>query len=175
MPVSINDVRTAPAGEARSDVFLSLTTKRAGKIKGEATTAGHEDDIEIVGWGWGVQANTAIGSGAATARRSYKHLSLVKGIDAASTGLLSALASNDEVREAKLTMRKAGGEALDYFVMTLAGARVVAVDIEVGAGGVPIEHVSIAFAKVDIEYQRQETAGIGSGACSFSDEAIPGG
>lgn len=175
MPISIDELQLGNAGEPKSDVFLSLTTRRAGKVKGEVTTAGHEDDIQVLGWGWGVQANTAIGATAATARRTFKQLLLVKGIDSASTGLLSALVTNDEVREAKLTMRKAGGEALDYFVMTLGRARVVAVDLDVGASGLPVERVAIAFGTVAIEYQRQQSAGIGSGAYSFSDEALPAG
>ena len=156
---------------ARSDVFLNVVTRRA-RIKGEASTTGHEDDIEVRSWAWGLVANTAIGSTQATARRSYKQLVVVKGIDSASTGLMSALASNDEVKQAVLTMRKAGGEALDYFTMTLAGARIVGVDVETGADGVPQERVSIAFTKIVVQYQRQQGSGAADGACTFTDEVM---
>lgn len=156
-----------------ADIFLHVQTKRAGKIKGEGATADHVDDIEVRGWNWGAQAGSAIGSTAATARRSYKQLVVIKRLDSASTGLLKALASNDEVVEARLTMRKAGGEALDYYRMTLGGARVVAIDIDVDAQGLPVERVIFAFTKIDIEYARQQATGGSGGAYTFSDEVLP--
>ena len=171
MPAQTNQ----PLADAASDIFLHVQTRRAGKIKGEGTTDGHRDDIGVHGWSWGVDANTAIGSSASTARRSYRQLVVTKSIDSASTGLLSALVTNDEVREATLAMRKAGGEALDYFRMTLHGARVVNVEIDVGADGRPLERVSFAFTTIDIEYKRQQGTGSGSGSMTFHDEAIPAG
>ena len=93
----------------------------------------------------------------------------------ASTGLLNALAGNDEVKQAVLTMRKAGGEALDYFTLTLGGARIVGVEIDVDASGQPIERVSFAFTKIEIEYQKQEGSGQGGGAFTFSDELVAAG
>lgn len=174
MPVQIKELQVkATGGESVADIFLHVVTKRAGKIKGEGTTQGHVDDIAVRTWAWGVTANTAIGSTVSTARRSYRNLVVTKGIDSASTGLLSALASNDEVKEATLTMRKAGGEALDYFRMMLSNARVVNVEIDVQANGVPTEHVTIAFTKIEVEYTRQEGAGLGAGASTFIDEILP--
>lgn len=164
------------SGEARadvaSDIFLHVKTQRAGKIKGECATENHVDDIAVLRWNWGVAANTAIGSNQSTARRSYKHLVLTKRIDSASTGLLSALVSNDAVSEAVLSMRKAGGEALDYFRMTLNEARVVNVEVTVGDDGRAVETVAFAFTKIEIEYQRQQVQGSSSGASVFTDEAI---
>jgi len=160
----------SPAGsDGRADAFLHVQTKRAGKIKGEGSTQGHTDDIEVRTWHWGVAAGTAIGSGAVTARRQYKHLVITKGLDTASTGLLSALARNDVVSEAKLMLRKAGGEALDYYRMTLSDARVVGIDLDFDTFGFPTETVTFAFAKIDIEYKRQEHSGMSGGSFSFTD------
>ena len=167
--MSLNEI----AGGAGSDIFLHVQTKRAGKVKGESRTEGHADDIEVRAWSWGAQAGSAIGSTASTARRSYKQLVVMKGVDSASTGLLSALATNDEVKEATLAMRKAGGEALDYYRMTLNGARVVNIDIEVDSQGRPIEKVVFAYTKIDIEYKRQQSTGGSAGSFSFSDEVLP--
>jgi len=169
MPMQANQ---APAGGEASDVYLHVQTKRAGKIKGESTAGGHDGDIQVRSWSWGANAGSAIGSTAATARRQYRQLVVTKGIDSASTGLLSALATNDEVKEATLTMHKAGGEALDYYRMTLHNARVVGVDLEVGGDGRPTERVSFTFTAVDIEYQRQDEAGQSCGSFSFSDEVL---
>lgn len=163
----------APTAGGASDIFLHVQTRRAGKVRGESLTPDHRDDIDVVGWSWGVSANTAIGASASTARRAYRQLVVTKRIDAASTGLLAALVTNDEVREATLTMRKAGGEVLDYFRMTLGGARVVDVDLGVGVDGRPVERVTFAFTGIDIEYRSQQSAGSGSGSMSFHDEVLP--
>jgi type VI secretion system secreted protein Hcp len=174
MPIQINELQSAAAtGGSVSDIFLHVVTKRAGPVKGEASTEDHVDDIVVQSWTWGVTANTAIGSTVATARRSYRNLVVSKQIDAASTSLLSALATNDEVKDATLTMRKAGGEALDYFRMSLSNARIVNVDIEVSAHGVPLERVTIAFTKIEVEYKRQQAAGLGTGSTTFIDEILP--
>jgi type VI secretion system secreted protein Hcp len=160
-------------GGAASDIFLHVQTKRAGKVKGESTTKGHADDIELRAWRWGAQAGSAIGSTAATARRQYRPLVVTKGVDSASTGLLAALATNDEVREATLCMRKAGGEALDYYRMTLNNARVIDITLDVDAQGRPFEVVTFSYTKIDIEYQRQQGTGQGSGSYTFNDEVLP--
>jgi type VI secretion system secreted protein Hcp len=174
MPIQIKELRVSAPGEgSAADIFLHLVTKRAGRIKGEGTTDPHVDDIVVQSWAWGVSANTAIGSTQATARRSYRNLVLTKGIDSASTGLLSALVTNDEVKQATLTMRKAGGETLEYFRMMLSGARIVDVDFEVQPNGAASERVTIAFTKVEVEYKRQEKAGLGAGSSTFSDELLP--
>jgi type VI secretion system secreted protein Hcp len=174
MPIQINElVADASAGGASADIFLHVQTKKAGKVKGEATASGHVDDIQVRGWTWGAMASSAIGSTQATGRRSYKHLTIAKRIDSASTSLLSALATNDEVKEAKLTMRKAGGTALDYYVMTLKGARVVGIDVNADATGQAVETVSFAFTKIEVVYTPQQRVGIGAGASTFADELLP--
>jgi type VI secretion system secreted protein Hcp len=162
----------APATLAASDIFLHVKTRRAGKIKGEAVAPDHVDDIVLQSWNWGLSSASAIGSGQATARRAYKHLVVVKGIDSASTALMSALASNDEVKEAKLAMRRAGGEPVDYFAISLAGARVTSLTIEVAEDGTPMERVEFAFTKVEVEYRRQEGSGQAGASSLFADEVL---
>jgi type VI secretion system secreted protein Hcp len=162
-----------PAAPAASDIFLHVQTRRAGKIKGEAATPQHKDDIVVSSWNWGLSASSAIGSGQATARRSYKRLVVFKAIDSASTALMSALSTNDEVKEAKLAMRKAGEEQVDYFRIVLGGARVTALDLTVDDQGTPVERVEFSFTKVEVEYRRQEHSGQGGASSSFVDELLP--
>ncbi len=159
-------------GSGKSDIFLHLQTRRAGKIKGEAKSAGHVDDILVQSWMWGVSSSAAIGSIRANARRSYTALTLFKTIDVATTALMSALVTNDEVKEARLTMRKSGGDPLDYFTILLAGARLQQVSHEVSASGEAQERVEIVFTKVDVEYKQQDANGRLVTNVSFADEIL---
>ncbi len=151
------------------DAYLHLQTKRAGKIKGESTAAGQTDDIVVTGWGWGLSASSAVATEKAE-RRSYTVLTVHKHIDRATTGLMAALATNDEVKEAKLTLRRAGGQQEVYFTVKLEKARVVSQSHETDAEGYPRETVGIAFRKIEVEYTPQQNTGLRSGSTNFNDE-----
>jgi type VI secretion system secreted protein Hcp len=155
-----------------ADVYLSVRTKRAGDLKGEANSKGHENAILAHGFQFGVSAASAIGSGQATARRQYKHLIVTKRLDSASTSLMSALATNDEVKELKLALRKPGDGQDDFFTITLAGARVVGVDLDCDESGETVERVSFAFTKIDVEYRVQSGDGVLGAASTFTDELL---
>ena len=161
---------SAPAPAAGADMYLDLSLKRAGKAKGESVAAGHQDDIVLVGFSWGVGAAGDAVAALSTGRRSYRHLVVCKRIDTASTALMSAVATNDEVRSAKLSLRKAGGEQEDYFSITLEKARVVAYDIDTDANGDPFEKVTLSFQKVAAEYRLQSAAGQMGASHSFTDD-----
>ena len=157
---------------AGADTFLHVQTKRAGKVKGEATEPGHADDIHVVGWQWGVSAGSAIGNTQATSRRSYSALTVHKQIDSATTALMSALATNDEVKEAKLTLRRAGGDQEDFFTIKLEKARITSVQHSGEADGGTRETVTIAFTKVEVEYKPQKSTGLRGGSHVFNDELV---
>ena len=161
-----------PVPVAGADAYLSVRTKRAGELKGEVSAKGHENSIEVHGFEFGVAASSAIGSGQATARRQYKHLVVMKRLDSSSTSLLSALSTNDEVKELKLALRKPGDGQEDFFTITLAGARVVGVDLDFDAGGDAVERASFAFTKIDVEYRVQGANGILGAASTFTDELL---
>jgi len=164
----------AAPGAARGDcdIFLHVQTKRAGKVKGEARAAGHADDITVSGWRWGLSVSSSVGMTRETSLRSYQALTVYKSIDSATTALMSALATNDEVKEAKLTMRRAGGEQEDFFLVTLKDARIASVEHEADTDGDTRETVSISFTQVEVEYRGQRVTG-GRGAASVFTDSLP--
>ena len=163
---------TTGRSAAGADIFLSVKTKRAGAIKGESAAADHVDEISVDSWTWGVAASSALGSTQATSRRSYSHLVVCKQIDCASTSLMSVLVTNDEVKEAKLTMRKAGGGQSAFFTIALSSARVVAIDLDCDAHGQVVERIAFAFNKVQVDYELQQASGQRGGGTSFQDEIL---
>lgn len=160
------------SGGGAIDVFLSVQTKRAGKLKGESSAIDHKEEIVVHGWTWGLAASSALGSSQATGRRSYKNLVVTKRIDSASTSLMSVLATNDEVKEAKLSMRKAGEGQRDYFTIKLSNARVNSLDIECDENGDAVERISFTFTKVQVDYELQQASGQRGGGTSFQDEIM---
>lgn len=154
----------------KNDIYLHIQTKRAGKLKGESIAPGHTDDIIVRHWTWGVMAQAAMGQVQATARRSYKNLVVVKYADTASTGLLSALATNDEVKEAKLTMRRSGTGQQDFYKLTLKNARITSVDIDTDEESNVRETITLAFTKVEVEYNPQQVSGAKGASFIFMDE-----
>ena len=164
---------SAPSPSHAIDVYLSVQSKRAGKIKGESQATGHVDEIEVRGWSWGVAASAALGSSQATGRRSYKHLTVLKHIDAASTALMSMLAHNDEIKEAKLSLRKAGEGQRDYFVVTLTNARLMSLDIDCDDSGLATERIALSFTKVQVDHETQRSDGQRGGGTSFQDDILP--
>ncbi len=171
MPTTSPGVRPG-SGNDGADVYLHVQTKRAGKVKGEVVTPGHNDDILVVAWQWGLSASSALGSKQATGRRSYSALTVHKYIDSATTALMAALATNDEVKEAKLTLRRAGGQQEDFFIVKLEQARITSLQHSGEADGSTRETLTIAFTKVEVEYRPQKASGGRSGSQMFTDELL---
>lgn len=155
------------------DMFVKLTTDKAGVVKGEAADSTHAGEIEITGWAWGMASASDASTGLATGRRQHKPLKLYKNIDAATCPLAIALVQNQVVKELKLTCRKAGtGAALEYLVITLKNGRVSRLDLEYldqTVGGSGREVAEITYQEIQIDYTPQSKVGLSSATKSFTD------
>ena len=99
-----------------------------------------------------------------------------KPVDSASTGLMSALRSNEVIKKAVLTVRKAGGVAsVPFLTITVEKARIVSHRLNNVQDGAPElgEEVRIAFYKVQVEYRPQDASGAGKGVNTFETEVQP--
>ena len=86
---------------------------------------------------------------------------------------MSVLTTNDEVKEAKLTMRKAGEGQVDFFTILLKEARVHSIDIDCDEHGNAVERVSFAFNVVQVDYLPQLASGQRGGGSQFQDDITP--
>jgi type VI secretion system secreted protein Hcp len=160
---------------AQADMFLKIEGTRQGPIKGESSDQYHTDEIEVVGWNWGMEVSAA-SFAAAQARTTLKELVVRKRVDRASTALMSALRSNEPLKKVTLSVRKAGGSsAVDYLKITLEKARVMSHTVGSVHDNSPdlLEELRIAFFKVNVQYQPQTAAGGGGGATTFETEITP--
>ena len=159
---------------ALADMFLKVEASRSGAIKGEASDSTHKDEIEIIGWSWGMRAQTEMGGGGSVGKSTMREVTFRKRIDAASTALLSAQRSNDLIKKAVLSVRKAGGESpVEYFKITLQNGRVTSIDIESAGDEKPemIESLTMSFQKISVEYTPQGADGQKRGGMLFEAES----
>lgn len=161
---------------AKADMFLKVEGTKQGPIKGESVDSQHPDEIEVIGWSWGMDGN-ATAFAATAARTTLQELVVRKRVDSASTGLMSALRSNEILKKVTLSVHKAGGAAsLPYLVIAVEKARIVSHRVRNETDGAPelVEELKLAFFKVSVEYRAQGKEGGGKAVNTFDAEVQPG-
>ncbi len=157
-------------------MFLKIDGSRQGAIKGEAQDAGHKDEIDVLGWTWGMEGNRIHGQ--ASAKTVVHDLKFTKQVDKASTGLMSALRSNEVIKKAVLTVRKSSGtKPIEYYTITMEKGRITSLvqqSGEEGGAATINEEVSIAFSKVAVDYTPQGDDGKVRGGTSFDMDIFEG-
>ncbi|MEY4563989.1 MAG: hypothetical protein RLZZ618_3266 [Pseudomonadota bacterium] len=145
------------------DMFIKI-----GDIKGESKDGTHKDSIDVLAWSWGLsQSGTfAAGAGGGAGKVNVQDISLTKYVDAASTALMVAACKGTHIKQAVLTVRKAGDTPLEYIKITLDSVLVSSLSTG-GSGGEDrlTENVSLNFAKFKVEYTTQADTG-GKGTTS---------
>lgn len=88
-------------------------------------------------------------------------LHITKKIDKASPKLMLACADGEHLKKATLTCRKAGTEQQEFLKYTLSDVLVSSYQTGGHSTGdtIPLDQVSLNFAKVEIEYKEQLSTG----------------
>jgi type VI secretion system secreted protein Hcp len=149
---------------AIADIFLKIQG-----ITGEASAPGHEGDMAIVSWSWGMQASTPYTAGTSGGQASMRSLDVVKLVDRASPTLLQYLDMHKLVSKATLTVRKSGSSApVEYLVMDMTKVRIVMINHGTQDAEVT-EHVSLSFETISFTYTPQAGSGDpGSSGITFT-------
>jgi len=137
-----------------SDIFAKI-----GDIKGESLDNKHKDAIEVLSWSWCLtHAGTRSTGGGGEGKASFHDLSFTHKIDKASPVLLQACATGVHLKDATITHRKAGKGQQDFLIFKMNDLIVTAVASDNSEDG-QMETVSLAFAKIDLEYKPQKADG----------------
>ena len=155
------------------DMFFKVKGAKHGQISGEAQDDKHKGEIEVLSWSWGMQGKASLGGGGATGKATIRELRIVKKVDKASTALMSALRTNEVIKEGILTLRKTGTSRVEYFKVTIEDGRVMALDVEAGddnGTSTLLERVSFSFNKISVEYTPQGGDGMPQGSTTFEDQ-----
>jgi type VI secretion system secreted protein Hcp len=136
-----------------SDIFAKI-----GDIKGESLDSKHKDEIEVLSYSWGV-TNPANFKAGGAGKATFTDLSFLHNIDKASPNLLNACATGTHLKEATITHRKAGKGQQEYLIIKMNDVIVTGVALADSSGVAGSETVSMAFAKVHLEYKPQRPDG----------------
>jgi type VI secretion system secreted protein Hcp len=142
---------------AAVDYFLQIDG-----IKGESKDSKHKDEIELQSFSWGV-AQTGIGhsgGGSGAGKASFQDLHFTTEVSSASSKLMIACATGEHIKKAKLTVRKAGKEQQEYYVVKLEDVLISSYQSGGHAGGsMPTDQFSLNFSKIEFEYKPQKADG----------------
>jgi type VI secretion system secreted protein Hcp len=148
------------------DMFLDL-----GPVKGESRDKVHAGKIDVLAWSWGVSNSGAghVGGGIGSGKADFQDISITKYVDLSSSELLKSVALGTHFPEAKIIVRKAGGDArLEYY--SIAMKEVMVTSYQTGGSGAEdrlTESVMLSFASIEVKYQAQDARGRESDESTF--------
>jgi type VI secretion system secreted protein Hcp len=139
-----------------ADIFAKI-----GDIKGESVDDKHKNEIDVLSWSWGVTQSGSMGhgGGGGEGKAHFNDFNFTHNVDKASPVLLKACATGEHIKEATITVRKAGKGQQEFLIIKMDGVLVTAVTEDGSEEGDRLETVSLAFAKVDLEYRPQKSDG----------------
>jgi type VI secretion system secreted protein Hcp len=152
------------------EMFLDLDG-----FTGESLDYDHLDEIELIGWGWGIKNNASfnirdVREGAT--HTAFDHLTITKVVDSASVTLVQFCAQGNHISKGYLACRKNTGERTnlsDFLTIEFSDLKVLSVTWpEKGAEdhGYP-EIVVFQFSKFDMTYKKQANEGELYGSMNF--------
>ncbi len=158
------------------EIHLAIVGQAQGTIKGESTSKAHPQEIEVYAFDWSVASAPIT---AARGKPTLSSVTITKGIDRASTNLITATLNSEVIKTATISWSKSTGSNTtdDFFTITLTNAFVASVHITSGgpsvAKGMGAEVISLSFQKIEINYKQQTGMGLvqaaGSVTCNIAD------
>jgi type VI secretion system secreted protein Hcp len=140
-----------------ADIFAKI-----GDIKGESLDVKHKDEVEVLSWSWGVSQSGSVtgGGGGGAGKASFHDLNFTHVVDKASPVLMKACATGGHIKEATITVRKAGKGQQEFLIVKMSDVIITGVSPSgSGDGATPAESVALQFAKVELEYRPQKADG----------------
>jgi type VI secretion system secreted protein Hcp len=138
---------------AAVDYFLKIDG-----IPGESQDSKHKGEIEVESFSWGATQTSGPGGGAGKVQLQDFHF--VTTVSKASPKLFLACASGQHLKDARLVARKAGKDQQEFLVYRFTDVLVSSYQTG-GSGGdtLPIDQISLNFAKIEIEFRPQKPDG----------------
>jgi type VI secretion system secreted protein Hcp len=140
-----------------SDIFAKI-----GDIKGESIDDKHKDEIDVMSYSWGLSnaGSLASGGGGGAGKAQFQDFHFTSNTNKASPKLFLSCATGEHIKEATITVRKAGGTRLEYIVIKMNDVLISSYQTGGSSGeDRPTDQVSMAFAKIEYSYTPQKADG----------------
>jgi type VI secretion system secreted protein Hcp len=142
-----------------SDIFAKI-----GDIKGESLDSKHAGEIDVQSFSWGAtQSGTmAFGGGGGAGKVQFPDFHFTSNTSKASPLLLKACATGEHIKDAQITVRKAGKGQQEFLIIKMNDVLISSYQV---AGSSQSEsdsvsdQISMAFAKVEYSYYPQKADG----------------
>ncbi len=142
------------------DMFLKILDSGGSPVNGESQDSVHKDEIDVQSWSWGMSQSGSMhtATGCGSGKASVQDLSVTKKADKATPILMQYCNSGKHFQSATLTVRKAGGNPVEYMVITMNS--VMPTSISTGSSGEDLmEHITLNFADYHVSYTPQTDTG----------------
>jgi type VI secretion system secreted protein Hcp len=143
---------------AAVDYFLKIDG-----IEGESQDDKHAAEIDVLSWSWGEARSDSApgGAGGGAGKVQMQDLHFTARVSKASPKLLLACAGGTHVKNARLTCRTAGKAQQEFLKLTFTDVLVSSFQTGGSATSdvVPLDQVSLAYARIEVEYREQKANG----------------
>jgi type VI secretion system secreted protein Hcp len=138
-------------------------------IPGESTDSKHKDEIVLTSFSMGVSnaGSVSSGGGGGEGKASFHDFNFTHKFDKASPLLMLACATGKHIATATMTARKAGKAGFEFLFIKMNDVLVTSSQTQASAGDLPVEAVSLAFAKIEVDYKPQRANGSLGAATTF--------
>jgi type VI secretion system secreted protein Hcp len=138
-------------------------------IPGESTDSKHKDEIVLTSFSMGVSnaGSASSGSGGGEGKASFHDFNFTHKFDKASPALMLACATGKHIPKATMTARKSGRGGFEFLFVKMNDVLVTSVQTQANGNVLPEEAVSLAFAKIEVDYKEQKANGSLGATTSF--------
>jgi type VI secretion system secreted protein Hcp len=137
-------------------LFLKLD-----KITGESTMKGHEKELEVDSWQFGMgrpSVSSPAGASRAATRVCISDMTVTRQLDSASPAIMNGILIGLNIANAKLTYVDNGEEPQDRMTIEMTGVMLNSYSVSSG-GDRPYESVSFSFTTANVKYIPQKPDG----------------
>ena len=132
---------------AAVDMFLKIEG-----VEGESKDKAHGKEIDVLFLNWSSAMQASRAGAAGTSKANVEDISVTKYIDKATPKLFESLATGKHIAEAKIVVRSAGGNPVEYLKYTLRDVMITSYSTGASGEDRPTESISFNYGKIEVEY-----------------------
>jgi type VI secretion system Hcp family effector len=129
-------------------------------VDGESQDAKHQDQIDVLSFGWGGDATAVtLGGGGGAGKTQFHEMHFVSQVSKASPKIMDLMAKGLHVTEAKFTAVKSGKDQSEFFTIDLDDLLVSSYQVKSTGGGQLLEEFTLNFSDFELAYSPQKADG----------------